>query len=100
VVTVGSYHGQGAALALGEEYHRNGITLVSSMTVNGCAHRQAPRWDLPRLDATARRLIETGALPVTELITHRVPFAHAESAYRLVAEQPETTIKVVLTYEP
>lgn len=100
VVTVGSYHGQADALALGEEYHRNRITLVSSMTVNGCAHRQAPRWDLARLDATARRLIQSGVLPVTDLITHRVPFEHAQSAYQLVAERPETTIKVALTYEP
>jgi 2-desacetyl-2-hydroxyethyl bacteriochlorophyllide A dehydrogenase len=99
VVTVGSYHGQASSLALGEEYHRNRIDLVSSMTVNGCPHRQAPRWDLQHLDLTARRLVKTGVLPVDQLISHRMPFQQAADAYALVADRPETTIKVVLTYE-
>jgi threonine dehydrogenase-like Zn-dependent dehydrogenase len=44
VATVASYHGDQHGLRLGEEYHRNRITLVSSMTVNGCPHPAHPAW--------------------------------------------------------
>jgi threonine dehydrogenase-like Zn-dependent dehydrogenase len=49
VATVASYHGDQPGLRLGEEYHRNRITLISSMTVNGCAQRQHPLWTFDRL---------------------------------------------------
>lgn len=99
VATVASYHDNQHGLRLGEEYHRNRITLISSMTVNGCPARNHPAWDLDRLNATARDLITTGRIAVTELITHRIPFAQAVSAYALITESPEDTIKVVLTYD-
>lgn len=99
VATVASYHGDQSGLRLGEEYHRNRINLISSMTVNGCPHRAHPAWDLPRLNATARELVGNGAVRVDELITHRFPFTDAANAYRLIAERPEETIKVVLTYD-
>lgn len=99
VVTVASYHGEQPGLRLGEEYHRNRITLISSMTVNGCAHRHHPLWDLDRLNRTARDLVCSGALHVDGLITHRVPFARAGDAYTLIRDNPQDTIKVVLTYD-
>jgi 2-desacetyl-2-hydroxyethyl bacteriochlorophyllide A dehydrogenase len=98
VATVASYHGAPAGLALGEEYHRNRITLISSMTVNGCPQRGHPAWTLDRLNHTARGLLAAGEVDVDPLITHRVPFEHAEQAYELIARSPEATIKVVLTY--
>jgi 2-desacetyl-2-hydroxyethyl bacteriochlorophyllide A dehydrogenase len=98
VVTVASYHGHQAGLRLGEEYHRNRITLVSSMTINGCPQRAHPLWDLDRLNRTARRLIADGVVRTDGLITHRVPFDRAADAYSLIANYPEKTIKVVLTY--
>jgi threonine dehydrogenase-like Zn-dependent dehydrogenase len=99
VATVASYHGDQNGLRLGEEYHRNRITLVSSMTVNGCPQRAHPAWDLPRLSATARELIITGGVHVDSLVTHRFPFSEAAKAYHLIAQRPEETIKVVLTYD-
>lgn len=99
VSTVASYHGQQLGLRLGEEYHRNRITLLSSMTVNGCPHRQHPAWDLERLNTVARQLVASGQVRTDGLITHRVPFAHANRAYALITETPHDTIKVVLTYE-
>lgn len=98
VATVASYHGEQPGLRLGEEYHRNRISLISSMTVNGCPHRRYPAWDLHRLDHTARGLVSTGRLRVDGLITHRVPFSNARDAYTLINEFPADTIKVVLTY--
>lgn len=99
VATVASYHGQQPGLRLGEEYHRNRITLVSSMTVNGCPQRQHPAWDLDRLNTTARNLVTSGRVRTDGLITHRIPFAQAEQAYALITDTPQDTIKVVLTHE-
>jgi 2-desacetyl-2-hydroxyethyl bacteriochlorophyllide A dehydrogenase len=98
VATVASYHGDQPGLRLGEEYHRNRITLVSSMTVNGCPQRTYPRWTLDRLSTAARQLITAGAVRTEGLITHRLPFGRAAEAYALITDTPEDTIKVVLTY--
>jgi 2-desacetyl-2-hydroxyethyl bacteriochlorophyllide A dehydrogenase len=99
VITVASYHGDQRGLSLGEEYQRNRITLLSSMTMGGVPHRSYPAWDLDRLNATARNLISAGGLATTELITHRIRFEDADVAYDLIDTAPETTIKVVLTYD-
>lgn len=99
VATVASYHGEQPGLRLGEEYHRNRITLISSMTVNGCAHRQHPLWNLDRLNQSARDMVSSSALRVDGLITHRVPFSSAADAYALILDNPQDTIKVVLTYD-
>ena len=99
VATIASYHGDQPGLRLGEEYHRNRITLISSMTVNGCPQRTHPLWTLDRLNATAREQIATGAVRVDGLITHRFPFGYAARAYTLIADTPQDTIKVVLTYD-
>jgi hypothetical protein len=52
------------------------------MTVNGCPQRGHPRWDLRRLDATARKLITGGTVQTEGLITNRVPFAQAAAHTR------------------
>ncbi len=98
VVTVASYHGDQRGLSLGHEYHRNKITLISSMTVNGCPQRGYPAWDLDRLNVVARELILDTKLASAELITHRIPLTSAGTAYELIDSRPEDTIKVVLTY--
>jgi 2-desacetyl-2-hydroxyethyl bacteriochlorophyllide A dehydrogenase len=99
VATVASYHGEQPGLRLGEEYHRNRITLISSMTVNDCPQRGHPAWDLDRLNRTARDLVCSGRLQVDGLITHRVPFGNAFRAFDLIMRNPGDTIKVVLTYD-
>jgi threonine dehydrogenase-like Zn-dependent dehydrogenase len=99
VATVASYHGDQRGLQLGEEYHRNRLTLVSSMTVNGCDQRTHPLWTRDRLDSAARDLIADATLRTEGLITHRFPFPEAAHAYTLINDHPERTIKVVLTYD-
>jgi threonine dehydrogenase-like Zn-dependent dehydrogenase len=99
VATVASYHGDQRGLSLGEEYQRNRITLVSSMTIGGVPRRAYPAWDLDRLNTTVRDLVNDGGLTTGELITHRISFSDADAAYDLIDTAPETTIKVVLTYE-
>lgn len=68
------------------------------MTIGGVPHRGYPAWDLDRLNATARALVNNDTLSTSDLITHRIPFADADAAYDLIDTSPETTIKVVLTY--
>lgn len=99
VATVASYHGDQPGLRLGEEYHRNRITLISSMTVNGCPQRNHPAWGLDRLNTTARELVVSGRVRTDTLVTHRVPFERAAHAYALITDTPQDTIKVVLTYD-
>lgn len=99
VSTVTSYHGDQRGLSLGEEYQRNAVALACSMTMGGVLPHRYPAWDLDRLNATARSLVNTGALMTSELITQRVAFTEADAAYDLIDSAPETTIKVVLTYD-
>lgn len=98
VVVVSSYGNQDARLFLGHEFHRNRVALLSSMTVNGCAHRAAPLWNLNRLNSESAHLLSTGALDVESLISDVMPFTSAEAAYRrLTGERPP--LKILLNYE-
>jgi 2-desacetyl-2-hydroxyethyl bacteriochlorophyllide A dehydrogenase len=98
VVAAGFYPGGGTALHLGEEWHHNRVTMVSSMGVWGCPHRDHPAWNRARIHETAAGLLERGLLRTDGLITHRFPFECAADAYRLIDQRPEDVVKVVLTY--
>jgi threonine dehydrogenase-like Zn-dependent dehydrogenase len=96
VVIVSSYQGGAGALSLGEEFHRNRIDLIASMTVNGAPHRAAPHWDLRRLNETARHLLAEGALETDPLITHVFPLGDAPRAYALLRDRPGECIRIAL----
>jgi 2-desacetyl-2-hydroxyethyl bacteriochlorophyllide A dehydrogenase len=98
VVATGYYQGGGSALRLGEEWHHNRVTMISSMGVWGCPHRDHPAWDRGRVHETAADLLATGRLRTDGFITHRFPFARAPEAYALIDQHPDQVIKVVLTY--
>jgi 2-desacetyl-2-hydroxyethyl bacteriochlorophyllide A dehydrogenase len=98
LVAAGFYTGgAGEELRLGEEWHHNRLTLVSSMSGWGASHRDAG-WDRPRLRATVLELIASGRLEADGLVTHRMPFAQAADAYDLIDREPEATLKVLLAY--
>ena len=98
VVAAGFYQGGGAALRLGEEWHHNRVTMVSSQRGWGNPHRDAPAWDRARLRRTALGLLESSALDVNAFVTHRFPFERAANAYDLVDKRPAEVLKVVLEY--
>lgn len=50
----------------------------------------------PQDAVIAIELIRSGRLPVTKLITHRLPFAEAQEGFRLMAEGHEESLKVIL----
>ena len=54
-------------------------------------------WDDEHNDALAADLA-SGALAIAPLITHRIPFEDAPSAYRLVIEHPERSLGMVLSW--
>jgi threonine dehydrogenase-like Zn-dependent dehydrogenase len=98
VVAAGFYTGRaGDDLRLGEEWHHNRLTLVSSMSGWGAPHRDSG-WDRPRLRATVLELLASGKLDVDGLVTHRVPFEQAAGAYDLIDRSADTTLRVLLEY--
>jgi len=99
VVALGFYQGGAPGLRLGEEWHHNRLTLLSSMSAWGAPHRSAPAWDRPRLVATVAELLFSGALVTDRLAIRTFPFADAVAAYRWLDAHPADAIKVALTYE-
>ncbi len=84
-----------AAIRLGDAFHRRRLRIISSQ-VSTVDPALGPRWDRERRLDLARRLL--AELPLDRLVSHRVPFEHAAEAYHLIAEHPEETVQVVLTY--
>jgi 2-desacetyl-2-hydroxyethyl bacteriochlorophyllide A dehydrogenase len=96
-IVVGSWYGQKhAPLDLGGRFHRNRLQIISSQ-VSTIAPELSGRWNKARRLATAWGMIEQSG--PERWITQRFPIAQAAAAYRLLDEQPDETIQVVLTYE-
>lgn len=73
----------------GIEFHLEELELI---TADG-------RGDVNRLAQWYFRAIERGDIQgIEELISHRVPFSDIESGFRLMAQEPETVVKVLVTY--
>jgi threonine dehydrogenase-like Zn-dependent dehydrogenase len=99
VVAVGFYQGGASALRLGEEWHHNRLTMVSSMGAWGAPHRAYPAWNRMRVMQTVLGLLASGTVRTDELPVRRFPFAEAPAAYRWLDEQGGAAIKVVLAYD-
>lgn len=97
VVAMGFFQGEAQGLTLGDEFHHNRINLVCSQ-ISGVAPEHSYRWTKLRLWQTAIRLQAEGALDLTSLVTHRAPFAQAESLYRLLDERPNEVLLAVLEF--
>jgi 2-desacetyl-2-hydroxyethyl bacteriochlorophyllide A dehydrogenase len=95
-IVVCSWYGtKTVSLPLGGAFHRRRLRIVSSQ-VGTIDPALTPRWTRER-----RLELALGYLPQLELsslITHRFPVDRAAEAYRLVDEQAERTVQVVLTY--
>jgi len=95
-VVIGSWYGDKRAhLDLGSDFHRSRIRMISSQ-VSTLAPELRGRWTHARRLAFALSLL--GRLEAERLISHRVPFENAAEAYRLLADQREPVLQVVLTY--
>lgn len=98
VVAMGFYQGGAAALSLGEEFHHNRVTLVSSQ-ISGVAPERSYRWSRLRLAQTVMRLQADGTLHLTPLVTHRFPLEAASEAFALLDHDPAAALQVVLDVE-
>ena len=95
VVACSWYGTKPASLLLGGHFHRGRVRLRSTQ-VGRLDPSLAPRWDHARRTLVVMGLLAT--LPLDGLISHHVPFAEAERAYRLVDECPAETLQVALTH--
>ncbi len=99
VVTLGFYQGGAPDLRLGEEWHHNRVTMLSSMSVWLCPSRYYPQWEIMRSFETVLDLFERRELDVSKMISHKIPFKDGAEAYRLIDEHPERVVRVALVYE-
>lgn len=96
-VVVASWYGtQPVALQLGGHFHRGRVRLFSSQ-VGQLNPKLGRRWDYARRMETVLDLLPR--LPLASLITHRIPFADAPTAYDLLDEQAAETGQIVLVYD-
>lgn len=95
-VLVGSWYGtKRADLDLGRRFHRSRIELVSSQ-VSTLDPELRGRWSTDRRIGTAWDHLRR--IDAERLVTDRVPIADAPEAYRLLDDEPESAVQVLLTY--
>ena len=96
VAVISLYGDRPVELVLTPEFHMGRQRIVSSQ-VSGLNPALRPRWDHARRTATAVELLPT--LRTAEMITHRIPFADAPEAFRLLDTRPGEVLAVALTYD-
>ena len=97
VVAAGFYQGPATALALGEEFHHNRVTLVSSQ-IGSVPSALRGRWSRERLHETVIRLCAAGRLDPLPLVTHVIPARSAAEAYELIDKPPADLLQVILDF--
>lgn len=98
VVTISTYTESASALNLGEEYHRNRIDLVSSMSVNNCHHRGVPLWDSKRLSITTQEFLSKVVLHPEKLISEEVSFDDLPDFYQHLINGASDHLAILVTY--
>ena len=98
-VVVGSWYGTGARkqtfATLDTIFHRNRVRIISSQ-VSTIDPSLTGRWTRERRRDAAWNAVRS--LRPGRFITHRIPFAQAAEAYRLIAESQGQTIQIMLVH--
>jgi threonine dehydrogenase-like Zn-dependent dehydrogenase len=95
-IIIGSWYGEKPAeIDLGGGFHRSRIKLISSQ-VSTIAPELSGRWDKARRFEVSWKALER--IKPDKWITHRFPIEDAEEAYRLLDENPQETIQILVTY--
>ena len=79
-------------LSIGVEFR-----LISSQ-VSTIAPESTGRWTKARRLQLAWRMLEHNTR-LSNLVTHRFPFAQAAEAYALLDQQPQAALQILLTYD-
>ncbi len=96
-IVVGSWYGtKSAEINLGERFHRNRITLVSSQ-VSTIAPELSGRWDKARRFSIAWDMINK--CQPAQFISHCLPFSDAAQAYKLLDEGTQGTTQIIFDYQ-
>ncbi len=95
-IIIGSWYGEKKVeVDLGGAFHRSRIKLISSQ-VSTIAPELSARWDKARRFEAAWKALER--IQPEKWITHRFPIEQAAEAYRLLDENPQETIQILVTY--
>ena len=97
VIALGFFQGESAGLFLGEEFHHNRVNIVGSQ-IFGTDPELTYRWNRLRLVQTFMRLQTEEMINLKPIISHVIPFDEAGEAFRLLDQEPENTLQVVLDY--
>lgn len=97
VIAAGFYQGPATALALGEEFHHNRVTLVSSQ-IGSLPLALRDRWSRDRLHQTVIRLCAAGRLDPMPLVSHVIPAMRAAEAYELLDKPSADVLQVILDF--
>lgn len=97
VVASGFFQGAGTALALGEEFHHNRISVIGSQ-ISGVSPALSHRWDLHRLQRTVMDLAAQSRIDLPALVSHVMPADAAAEAFAMLDVHPEQAVQVLLDF--
>ena len=97
VIAMGFFQGEASGLFLGEEFHHNRVNIVGSQ-ISGSDPELTYRWNRLRLIQSFMRLQADGLIDLKPIISHVFPFDNAGEAFRILDEEPEKALQVVLDF--
>jgi threonine dehydrogenase-like Zn-dependent dehydrogenase len=97
VVAASWYGAEPVSIPLGGRFHRGRVGIKSSQ-VGRMAPGMSARWDAGRRREAVVSYLRDPRLPLELLVSHRVPFREAPSAYRMLDEGPGEAVQVVFDY--
>ena len=97
VVALGFFQGEATGLFLGEEFHHNRVRIICSQ-ISGVAPERSYRWDVLRMARTVMNLQARGVLKLENLVTHVLPYHRAAEAFRMLDEEPASSLQIVLRF--
>jgi 2-desacetyl-2-hydroxyethyl bacteriochlorophyllide A dehydrogenase len=97
VVALGFFQGEATGLFLGEEFHHNRVNIVGSQ-IFGTDPELTYRWNQLRLVQTFMGLQAEGVVNLKPIISHVISFDDAGEAFRILDQEPETALQVVLDF--
>jgi threonine dehydrogenase-like Zn-dependent dehydrogenase len=95
VIALGFFQGEAAGLFLGEEFHHNRVNIVGSQ-IFGTDPELTYRWNRLRLVQTFMGLQTDGVVSLKPIISHMIPFEEAGEAFRILDQEPENALQIVL----
>ncbi|MDD9959117.1 MAG: zinc-binding alcohol dehydrogenase [Gammaproteobacteria bacterium] len=95
-IVVGSWYGNKTAeISLGEKFHRNRISIISSQ-VSTIAPEISGRWNKPRRYEQTWEMLKK--VKPQQFISHAMSIDSAAEAYQLLDKSPEQALQVVFDY--